>query len=116
MKKWAWLLAMAALCATAAAEKLDKVEWHVVADVTAGGDAKELAVNRAVRVVQIECTEGTVIVNTVWVREGAAKTPITVARRFAQGERQDLDLGYARTVTGFRISDGGKGKYTILVQ
>ena len=116
MKNWMLALALATAVCPAAFGQLQKVEWQLVADVTAGGDAKELAVNRPVRVVQIECTEGTVIVNTVWVREGGAKTPITVARRFNQGEKQDIDLGNARQVTGFRISDGGKGKYKIQTQ
>jgi hypothetical protein len=90
--------------------------WGPIAEVTAGGEAKELAVNRAIRTVQIECTEGSVIVNMIWVREDAAKTPIKVARLFNKGEKQNIDLGSARLVTGLRISDGGKGKYKIQAQ
>ena len=107
MKKWIWAMVVAGATAALAAD------WQAVADVTAGGDAKELAVNRALRVIQIECTAGTVIVNTLWVREGAAKSPVTVARRFSAGEKQDIDLGSERQVTGFRISDGGRGTYKI---
>ena len=94
----------------------EKGDWQVVAEIPAGGDAKELAVNRSVRVIQIECTEGSVIVNTLVVREGPAKNPITVARRFNQGERQDIDLGGERQVSGLRISDGGRGKYRVRVK
>ena len=108
MKKWMLAAALLVIGATLAA-----ADWKTVAEVTAGGDAKELAVNRTIRTVQIECTEGTVIVNTVVIREGAGKNPITVARRFAKGEKQDIDLGTARQVTGLRISDGGRGKYKV---
>jgi hypothetical protein len=106
--KWILVLALVALSATVAL-----ADWGTVAEVTAGGEAKELAVNRNIRIVQIECTEGTVIVNTVVIREGASKSPITVARAFTQGQKQDIDLGSERQVTGLRISDGGKGKYKI---
>ena len=91
-------------------------DWQPVADVTADGEAKELAVNRAIRLVQLECTEGSVIVNTLWIREGDAKSPIKIARKLTQGETQNIDLGHERQVTGFRISDGGKGTYKIQTQ
>lgn len=113
MKKWILAAALVGLGAMAALGDSKKEQWQAVADVTAGGDAKELAVNRVLRVIQIECTTGTVIVNTLWVREGAAKSPVTVARRFSEGEKQDIDLGSARQVTGLRISDGGRGTYKI---
>ena len=113
MKKWILAAALVGLGALAALGGPKKEQWQAVADVTAGGDAKELAVNRVIRVIQIECTQGTVIVNTLWVREGAAKSPVTVARRFSAGETQDIDLGNARQVTGLRISDGGRGAYKI---
>ncbi len=110
MKKWILALAMVAVGATVAL-----AGWGTVAEVTAGskGTATELAVNRTIRTVQIECTEGSVIVNTVVVREGGVKTPITVARRFNKGEKQDIDLGSARNVTGLRISNQGPGKFKV---
>lgn len=110
MKKWILAVAMVATGATVAL-----AGWGTVAEVTAGskGDAIELAVNRAIRTVQIECTEGSVIVNTVVIREGGAKTPITVARRFNKGDKQDLDLGSVRNVTGLRISNQGPGKFKV---
>ena len=108
MKKWMLVAAMAAISATVAL-----ADWSTVAEVTAGGEAKELVVNRNIRVVQIECTEGTVIVNTVVIREGTSKNPVSVARAFTQGQKQDIDLGSERQVTGLRISDGGQGKHKI---
>lgn len=107
-----WLaLALAALCATTA-----QAGWETVAELTAGGAAKEFALNRTLRTVQIECTAGTVIVNTVTVREGPAKNSVSVGKAFAAGETRNIDLGYERSVTGLRISDGGQGRYKVNVQ
>ena len=113
MKKW---LAMAAMLVLGTTTVL--ADWHVVADVTATdkSEARELAVNRTIRTVQIECTEGSVIVMTLWVREGGAKTEIRVARQLNKGDKQDFDLGQDRNATGFRISDKGPGKYKIHVR
>ena len=110
MNKWLVVLAMLVLGATSAL-----ADWKTVAEITATdkGEARELAVNRTIRTVQIECTEGSVIVNTLWVREGGAKTEIRVARLFNKGDKQDFDLSYDRNVTGFRISDKGPGKYKV---
>ena len=110
MKKWILALVVMAWGATAAL-----ADWKTVAEVTAEkkAQATELAVNRTIRTVQIECTEGSVIVMTLWVREGGAKTEIRVARQFNKGDKQDFDLSYDRNVTGFRISDKGPGKYKV---
>ena len=110
MKKWILAWALVAMSATMAL-----ADWKTVAEIAATdkSEARELAVHRTIRTVQIECTEGSVIVMTLWVREGGAKTEIRVARQFAKGEKQDVDLSYARNVTGFRISDKGPGKYVI---
>jgi len=107
-KKWILALAMVLLGATVVL-----AGWQVVSDVTAGGGAKELAVNRTIRLIRMECTSGSVIINTVVVREGAAKNPITVARKFNVGEKWEHDLGGAHQVTGLRISDSGKGTYKV---
>lgn len=115
MKKW--IVAIVVLLLGLSVSFADKKNsWTTIATLVAGGDAKEVVVNRSVRMVQIECTQGIVIVNTVVVREGAGKNPITVARRFNAGESQDLDLGQARMVTGLRISDSGRGQYRINVK
>jgi hypothetical protein len=92
-----------------------RADWQTVGEVPATDESAsiELAVNRTVRTVQLECTQGAVLVNTVWIREGEAKTEIRVARRFNQGEKQDIDLGYDRAVTGLRISHQGAGKLKV---
>ena len=89
-----------------------------VGSYTAGGSAKETGgpSSRPIRKVRIVATSGSVIVNTVVVREGGAKTPHTLAVRLAAGESREIDLGSARRVTGLRISDGGKGTYEIQVR
>ncbi len=110
-KKWMLALALVLLSTTVVL-----AGWQVVSDVTAGGGAKELVVNRSVQSVQIECTSGTVIINTVVIREGGAKNPITVARKFTVGEKQELNLGGTKQVTGLRISDSGRGTYKVSTQ
>ena len=113
MNKWLVVLAMLVLGATSAL-----ADWKTVAEITATdkGEARELAVNRTIRTVQIECTAGTVIVNTVTVREGPAKDTVSVGKAFAAGETRNIDLGYERAVTSLRISDGGQGRYKVNVQ
>ena len=113
MKTWMAMGAMLVLGATTAL-----ADWHVVADVTATdkSEAREIAVNRAIRTVRFESKAGAVIVMTMWVREGAAKTEYRVARQLAQGEKYDVDLGQVRNATGFRISDKGPGRYKIGVR
>lgn len=113
MKKW---LAMAAMLVLGTTTVL--ADWHVVADVTATdkSEAREIAVNRAIQTVRFECKSGSVIVMTMWVREGAAKTEYRVARQLAPGEKYDVELGQMRNATAFRISDKGPGRYKIGVR
>ena len=113
MKKW---MAMAALLALGATTAL--ADWHPVADVTATdkSEAREITVNRSIQKVRFECKEGSVIVMTMWVREGAAKTEYRVARQLAAGEKFDVELGQTRNATAFRISDKGPGRYKIGVR
>ena len=114
MKKWMAMFAVLAWGATTALAG----DWHVVADITATdqSEAREIAVNRSIRAVRFECKTGAVIVMTMWVREGEAKTEYRVARQLAAGEKFDVDLGQVRNATGFRISDKGPGRYKIGVR
>ena len=110
MKKWLAIVAITALGAAAA-----RADWRNLGEVAAGSksQASDVAVAGTVRVVQVECTDGTVLVNVVSVREGAAKTDIRVMRRFNKGDTQDIDLGYDRNVTGLRISLQGPGRLRV---
>lgn len=89
--------------------------WHKIADLTAGGDAKEVTVDKTISKCVIKCTSGSVIINTLVVREGAKKTPIKVVSTIAEGEEKLVEIGERRMVTGFRISDQGSGTYEISV-
>jgi hypothetical protein len=87
-----------------------------VAELTAGGDAKEVEVNQQISKVLIKCTEGSVIINTVVVRDGGNKTPFTVGTRLNQGEEQQVTVGNNVNCSGLRISDDGRGKYVVRVK
>ena len=79
-------------------------KWKNLGDFTADGQAKEIAV-------------GSVIINTLWVREGAAKTEYTVGKRMNKGDATHfIKLNGKRMVTGFRLSDGARGRYRVSVK
>jgi hypothetical protein len=91
-------------------------DWTKVATLTAGGKAKEVAVNRDVSTVRFTADSGTVVLNTVVVREGAKATPHRVAIKLNAKDSRDYDLGAKVHVTGLRISDSDKGTYTVYVK
>lgn len=86
----------------------------VVATLNAGGEAKEVGVNREISRCYLELVSGTVSINTVVVRPEKTALPQTV--RLQEGKLHMIDLGRKRTVTGFRISDNGRGTYRVIVQ
>jgi hypothetical protein len=92
-------------------------KWKNLGDFTTGGGAKEIAVNREISEIAIDVKEGRVLINTLWVREGAKKTEITVAREMNKGDKTHfIKLDGKRNVTGFRVSDGAQGRYRISVK
>jgi hypothetical protein len=91
-------------------------DWHKLATLTASGKAKEVPVNREVSAVRFTVDSGTVVLNTVVVREGAKATPHRVAIKLNATESRDYDLGAKLHVTGLRISDSDKGTYTVYVK
>ena len=92
-------------------------KWKNLGDFTTGGGAKEIAVNREVSEIAIDVKEGQVIINTLWVRAGAKKTEITVAKAMSKGDKTHfIKLDGRRNVTGFRVSDGAQGRYRISVK
>ena len=116
MNKLARIFTLAGALALASASIAAAGSWETVAQLSPGGDAKEVRANiDAADAVAIECTDGSIIVNTLWVRSGGSKRQIRVARRFNKGERAEFSLG-GGSITGFRISDGGRGSYRILVK
>lgn len=90
--------------------------WHKVAELDAGGDGKEVSVNRDCSVCLIKCEEGSVIINTVVIREGGKKTPKTVGKRLNKGDSEQVPFGDKINVTGLRIGDDGRGHYEVYVK
>ncbi len=93
-----------------------KSRWHPVGNFKAGGDGKEVTVERQISAILIRCTEGSVIINTIVLREGGNKNPIAVTARLNAGEDKIVDIGGARMVNGLRVGDDGKGTYTVFVK
>lgn len=103
----------AAICAAAGAAWAG--DWHRVGDFTPSREAKEIGANyQNVRRVEIQCLDGNPIVQTMWVRNGGQKEEHRVAHGFTKGEKYTIELG-GRDITGFRVSDGGNGRYRIHV-
>ena len=90
--------------------------WEDITTIKAGGDAKEIGINKEIQKLKITCQEKPIIVNTVVMREGAKKTPFSLGKKFTPKEEFVLDLGGKHHVTGFRISDDLKGAYTLKVE
>ena len=84
---------------------------------TAGGAAKEMGIptSKPIKKIRIVAISGSVIVNTVVLREGSTTKKYPLAVRIAPGESREIDLGRGRKATGIRISDGGKGTYNVYV-
>ncbi len=112
MRTWLAVLAVALFSTVAMADKAGVK----VAELTAGGDAKEVAVSQPVSKVVITCTEGSVIINTVVVRNGGEHTPHKVGARINKGEAQQITVGDQVACTGLRISDAGSGTYVVRVK
>ena len=85
-----------------------------VGELNAGGEAKEVAVNRVISQCYLEIVSGTVSINTVVVRPEKRALPQTT--RLTPGQLHVIDLGGSRNVTGFRISDNGRGVYRVFVK
>ena len=62
----------------------------------------------------LELVSGTVSINTVVVRPEKTALPQTV--RLQEGKLHMIDLGGKRAVSGFRISDNGRGVYRVIIQ
>ncbi|HHD63041.1 MAG TPA: hypothetical protein ENK96_01460 [Desulfobulbaceae bacterium] len=90
--------------------------WDDITTLSAGGDAKEVGINKDMQKLKIACQDKPIIVNTVVMREGGKKTPFTLGKKFNPKEEYVLDLGGKHHVTGFRISDDLKGTYKLQVE
>lgn len=111
LKNWTIGLAAFALAAGGALAG----DWHRAAELSTGGGAKEVGANyQNVRRVQIQCVDGGVNIQTLWVRNGGQKQEHRVSRSLGRGQTYEIELG-GQDVTGFRISDSGNGRYRVNV-
>ena len=94
----------------------EAMAWDDITTLSAGGDAKEISINKDIQKLKICCLDKPIIVNTVVMREGGKKTPFTLGKKFSPKEEYVLDLGGKHHVTGFRISDDLKGMYKLKVE
>lgn len=83
----------------------------MLGEFSAAGGAKEVSIGGNKTQVSIEFISGTTSINSIVLRSGGRKTPITVVTRFTQGQRYDLNVG--RDVTGLRISCSGNGRFRV---
>ncbi len=111
---WALGLGLGLACVFNAFAKDDRTP-QPAPELRATGPAKEIPVNREATGCRIEVVAGTVVINTVVVRAGRDKLPVTVARSMQAGESADVAFGPRRMVTGLRISDGGGGTYRVVI-
>ena len=86
----------------------------VIGEYSAGGEAKEVPVNRAISTCYLELVSGTVSINTVVIRPEKQELPQRA--RLVPGQLYTIDLGGKRNVSGFRISDNGRGVYRVIVK
>ena len=78
--------------------------------VEAGNPAK-----KPVKTVRLFCVSGSVVINTMVVREGTAKTPIPVLARLSPGQWHEIPLPNPRSATGFRFGTSGGGVFQVFV-
>jgi hypothetical protein len=83
---------------------------------SAGGAIEApIPTSKTIKQVLIAATSGTVSVNTMVLREGAAKKSYTVSARLEAGQTRMIELGGRHQATGIRVSTGGKGTFDVYV-
>ena len=83
---------------------------------SAGGAIEApIPTSKTIKQVLIAATSGTVSVNTMVLREGAAKRSYTVSARLEAGQTRTIELGGRHQATGIRVSTGGKGTFDVYV-
>ncbi len=106
------------MAASPALAERDSHEWFKIAELEAigKGDAKEVKCEHKIAKAKVVCTEGSVIINGFTVRHNGKTDYHKIAQKLEKGEKVDVDMVDGKqllAVDGFRISDDGKGKYTI---
>jgi hypothetical protein len=116
-KLWMFLMVGAVMAFGTVNARAESKHWHEVASYSVDGkDAVEAGVDRpSVTFIKITCTDGSIVVNTLVVREGGNKKPFTVGKRIEKGDSHVIEIGETKA-TGFRISHDGRGSYVIHVK
>ena len=70
---------------------------------------------KPIKTVRVVCTSGTVVVNTLVVREGAGTTQIPVMAKLTRGQFREIPLGSPRRATGLRFGTSGGGTLSVFV-
>ena len=111
-------LCVAVMMAGSNVAMAESKHWHDIDDVNVTKkNAVELPVDRpGVTLIRIVCTDGSVVINTLVVREGAKKTPHPIAKRIDKGDFEVIRIEDDTKVTGFRISHDGRGAYKVQVR
>ncbi len=105
-----------ATCDTRHPTRDTRHDWRQVARITVQrGNAREIRTQQRASRLLIECSDGSVIVNTVVVREGGRKHTYTIGQRLHKGDRREISFG-SMNVTGIRISEDGRGTYRLLLK
>lgn len=86
--------------------------WRQAGSASAG-NASEFSFSGASQC-YIEVTSGSVSINTVVVRRGGQKQSVRVVTKFNQGQRFYVPVD--GSVSGIRVSTGGKGTYRVYVK
>ena len=83
---------------------------------SAGGAIEApIPTSKTIKQVLIAATSGNVAVNTMVLREGAAKKSYAVSAQLAAGQTRMIELGGRRQATGLRVSTGGRGTFDVYV-
>ena len=95
-----------------------KKKFFQVAELTASGGASEVKLNgvKEASWLKVHVMEGTVVINTVVLREGAKKTSIKMAVKLEKGKEHTISLNGMHSLTGIRLSNSGGGVYRVYLK
>ncbi len=95
-----------------------KHKFFQVAEFTATGGAHEVKLDgvKEASWLKIHVMSGTVVINTVVLREGSKKTPIKVTVKLTKGQEHTVSLNGMHSLTGIRISNNGGGVYRVYLK
>jgi len=100
------------LAGNALAEK----EWTTVGSVKAGTESKTIQVQQQVSKIAIQCTDGTVTIETLTVNDGTKNIPFTLSSRLNKDEIQQMTVGDKLHVSSIVVKGDGKGDYDVRIK